>query len=356
MNNLDKIEDLLAFDKKRVYESITLFGEQIEQAYNEIGKLDIPKEYYQASNIVIAGMGGSALGGRVVDSLIPQRVRVPIEVFTEFYIPNYVNQNSLVILSSYSGTTQETLRDAYEALKKKAKIFVITTGGKLEEFAHKEGIPAYIFNPENNPSSQPRLALGYSVTAILALLGKCEYINLTNSEIKEVVSFVKSLILDYKRENPEASNLAKKIAKDLRGYLPVIVTSEHLIGSCHAFKNQLNETAKTFSTLFDIPELNHHLLEGLKNPMRLRELVKFLIVESKLFTPEVSKRYPVTKEVIIKNGYPVITYEAFGKNRLLQVFELIILSYFVAYYLAFLYQEDPASIPWVDYFKSRLQD
>jgi glucose/mannose-6-phosphate isomerase len=356
MTDLDKIEDFLAFDKNKVYESITLLGKQIKQTYSEIKNIKIPKDYFSATNIVIAGMGGSALGGRIIDSLIPQRVRVPIEVFTEFYIPNYVNHNSLVILSSYSGTTQETLRDANEAIKKGAKIFIITTGGKLEEMAKKENIPSYVFNPENNPSLQPRLALGYSVTAILSLLANCGYIHIVDSEIKEAVSFVESLILDYKIENPESNNLAKKIAREIRGYLPVIVTSEHLIGSAHAFKNQLNETAKTFATLFDIPELNHHLLEGLKNPAKLRGVLKFLMIESSLFTFEVAKRYPITKDVIVKNGYPILTYEALGKTRLLQVFEIVALSYFVAYYLAFLYKEDPSRIPWVDYFKSKLQE
>lgn len=356
MRDLDNIEKLLNFDRNGVYSSISSFAGQVKQAYEEIKHLDIPKTYFTAKNIVIAGMGGSALGGRVIDSLIPQRVRVPIEVFTEFYIPNYVNKDSLVIISSYSGSTQETLKDINEAIKRKAKIFVITTGGELEEIAIKEGLPSYIFKPINNPSGQPRLALGYSVTAIMAFLSRCNYIQLVDEEIEELISFIKNLSIDFSQDKPEYQNLAKRIAINLRGYLPVIVSSEHLVGSCHAFKNQLNETAKTFAVLFDIPELNHHLLEGLKNPTQLRKVLKFLIIESKLFSPEVSRRYPITKEVISKNGYSIINYETLGKNKMLQVFEVIVLSYFVAYYLAFLYQEDPSKIPWVDYFKEKLQE
>ncbi|BCX14872.1 MAG: phosphate starvation-inducible protein PsiE [Patescibacteria group bacterium] len=356
MKDLDNTEKFLDFDKNKVYDSICSFAGQVKQAYEEIKNIKVPKSYLNAKNIVIAGMGGSALGGRVVDSLIPQRVRVPVEVFTEFYIPNYVNKDSLVIISSYSGSTQETLRDINEAIKRQAKIFVITTGGELEEIATKENIPSYIFNPINNPSGQPRLALGYSVTAIMAFLSKCDYIHLSDEEISEVVSFIENLIKDYSREKADHENLAKKLAVELTGFLPVIVSSEHLIGSCYAFKNQLNETAKTFAVLFDIPELNHHLLEGLKNPTRLRNILKFLVVESNLFSREVSRRYSVTKDVISKNGYPVLTYETLGKNKILQVFEVIVLSYFVAYYLAFIYGEDPSKIPWVDYFKEKLRE
>jgi len=355
--NIDDTEKIKIFGGKNgVYSSILSIADQVEQSFSEIYSLNLPKKYFSAKNIVIAGMGGSALGGRVVDSIIPQRVRVPIEVFTEFYIPNYVNKETLVIISSYSGSTAETINDAYEAIKRKALVFVITTGGKLAQIAEKEKIPAFIFEPKFNPSGQPRFALGYSIAAILALLSRCEYIGLSKQEEKELASFIKEKTSEFSAEVDSSLNLAKKIALDLRGKVPVLVTSEHLIGSVHSFKNLLNETAKTFAVLFDIPELNHHLMEGLKNPVRIRDLFKFMFFESALFSKEVYKRYPLTKEVVAKNGFPLLTYSALGKTRLLQAFEVIVLSYFVSYYLSFLYQEDPAKIPWVDYFKEKLKE
>jgi len=355
MSDLDNLELLSDFDKNEVYPSLTLFAEQIKQAYREVKEIKIPKSFLNAKNIVIAGMGGSALGGRIIDSLIPQRVRVPIEVFTEFYIPNYVNSDSLVIVSSYSGNTQETIKDLYEAIKRGAKIFVVTAGGKLKTIATEEKIPGYFFEPKANPSGQPRLALGYSITAILAFLAECNYIHLTEEEIESVIAFTEEKIKEYGREESEDSNLAKKLAEEIKGKVPVFVASEHLIGSAHAFKNQLNETAKTFSVLFDIPELNHHLMEGLKNPTRLKELLKFIFIESKFYSPEVRKRYPLTLEVVEKNNYPTLSLEMIGKASLVQAFELVILSYFTAYYLAFLYGEDPSQIPWVSYFKEKIE-
>ncbi len=357
MVNIDDVEKIKIFGGENgVYLSILSVADQIEQSFSEIYSLEIPKKFFAAKNIVISGMGGSALGGRVVDSIIPQRVRVPVEVFTEFYIPNYVNKETLVIVSSYSGSTAETINDAYEAIKRDALVFVITTGGKLAQIAEKEKVPAFIFEPRFNPSGQPRYALGYSIASLLALLSRCEYISLSREEQKGLVSFVKEKTSQLVAEVDSSINLSKRFALELLGKVPVLVTSEHLIGSTHSFKNLLNETAKTFAVLFDIPELNHHLMEGLKNPVRIRDFFKFVFFESKLFSKEVYKRYPLTKEVVSKNGFPLLTYSALGENRLLQAFEVVVFSYFVSYYLSFLYQEDPAKIPWVDYFKEKLKE
>ena len=128
MNNLDNVEAFERYDKGKILATIRLLPDQIEQAWENLKDIQIPKDYHDVENVVICGMGGSALGGRIVDSLMANRVFVPIEVFTEYDIPNYVNSRSLVILTSYSGNTEETLNAAHEAINKKAKIFGITTG------------------------------------------------------------------------------------------------------------------------------------------------------------------------------------------------------------------------------------
>ena len=213
MKNIDDISKLKEFDKGNIYKTITLFPEQIKQAWDDINHEDFtPKECAISKNVVIAGMGGSALGGRVVDSLITQRCRVPIEVFTEYHIPNYVNQNSLVILSSYSGNTEETLSDTNEAIKKNAKIFGITTGGKLKEILKNNNFSSYIFDPKHNPSGQPRMALGYSISAIISILSKCEFINLNSEEIDNITKSLKTLIKDFSIEKPAKENIAKNLS------------------------------------------------------------------------------------------------------------------------------------------------
>ena len=123
---------------KLVADTIRAYPLQLKQAWEEIDRLYIPNEYKNVDNVVVSGMGGSALGARIIDSYIVDKIRLPIEIFTEYHLPNYVNQNTLVISYSYSGNTEETINATYEALKRKAKIIIVTTGGELAELAKKE--------------------------------------------------------------------------------------------------------------------------------------------------------------------------------------------------------------------------
>ena len=339
---------------KLVAETIRSYPAQLRQAWDEISKMYIPNEYKNVDNIVFCGMGGSALGARMVDSYAFDRLRVPFEIFNEYKLPNYVNNKSLVILSSYSGTTEETLEATYEAIKKQAKIFGITTGGGLSEIIIKEKLSGYIFEPTHNPSGQPRMSIGYASGAVLALLSKLSLITVTNEEIEETIATMNEVLTESQEGTPSEKNLAKKYADKLKGKIPIIVASEHLVGTAHTIKNQFNESAKTFCALFEIPELNHHLMEGLKNPEKLRNLFTFFFINSKLYAQKIQKRYPLTSEVVEKNGVDYLIYSPRSVNRLSQVYETLVFGSFVVYFLTHEYGIDPMEIPWVDFFKSQL--
>ena len=354
MTNLDSPEEISALDSKNILASIEKLPDQVEQGWNDLKSARVPQECHIARNVVVSGMGGSALGGRIVDSLMEDKVRSPIEVFTEFRLPDYVNQNTFVILCSYSGNTEETLAVAHETLNRGASAFVITTGGKLKDFMEEHHLSGLIVDPKNNPSEQPRMGLGYPIIATLAALAKCGFINLLDSEISEVVASARKVVAQFGIDIPTSENTAKKIAQDLYQKIPVLVASEHLVGAAHAFKNQLNENSKTFATLFDLPELNHHLMEGLSHPSCLKDNLKFLFLESEYYTKEVQLRYPITQEVVEKQGIDSISYSFKEKRKLPQIFESLILGSYISFYLAMLNGEDPAPIPWVDYFKSKL--
>ena len=133
-----------------------------------------------------------------------------------------------------------------------------------------------------------------------------------------------------------------------------MVASEHLFGVAHAFKNQLNETAKTFACLFDLPEADHHLLEGLGYPEAAKAFLHFLFFESGVYFGEVKRRYSLTQEVVGKQGVSFTNYHLTAYRKLPQIFEVLILGSFVSFYLALLHEVDPAQIPWVDYFKAKL--
>lgn len=354
MVNLDSIEEIKKIDKGDILGSIISLPDQMEQVWREIKAKEVPGSCRVAKNVVVSGMGGSALGGRIVDSLITDRARTPIEVFTEFRLPNYVNRDTFVILSSYSGNTEETLTAAHEALNRGAGLFCVTTGGKLGQFMEDNKLDGYLINPIHNPSGQPRMGLGYSIITVLAALAKCEFINLLDTEVHEAIEVARRFVEEFGVSKPANENLAKSLAIKLKGKVPVLVASEHLIGVTHAFKNQLNENAKTFSLLFDIPELNHHLLEGLRNPAEVKRFLNFVFFESDLYSKEVKLRYPITREVVEKQEVETSVYKLHSNKKLDQIFEELIFGSFANLYLAVLYEINPAPIPWVDYFKAKL--
>jgi len=335
----------------KVLSTIKAYPDQFEQAWQEAReiKLDNPALY---QNIVFCGMGGSALGARMVKSLMADQFSIPFEIYTEYNLPKYADEKTLVIAGSYSGNTEETVSCFNEAIEKGCGVFVITTGGKLADLAREANKAAYVFEPKHNPSEQPRMALGYSSSALLSFLNANAFISLSEGEVQNTISEMRENVEIFSKEVD--SNPIKILSEELFNKIPILVASEHLIGAVHAIKNQLNESSKTFSAIFDIPELNHHLMEGLPKPDSNKETLRFLFFESSLYSDKISKRYPLTKEVVEKNNVKTSSFKLKGVSKMSQVYEVLTAGSFMAYFLTKKYNINPMEIPWVDYFKAKL--
>lgn len=337
-----------------VLDTIHFFPSQLRESWKAVSALETAIDFSKILNVVICGMGGSALGGRIVHSLGADSLHIPVEVVSGYKVPFYVGEQTLVILSSYSGGTEETISAFHEAYEKRGQLFVITTGGLLSDLAHEHQIPTYIINPEFNPSNQPRLALGYAVGSLLALFAKAKFMVVLPEEFEMAVHKAEGYSSEFDVEMNEENNEAKQMAQKLGEKIPILVSSEHLLGATHAFKNQLNETAKTFSALFDLPELNHHLLEGLKFPKALNDQIQFVFLESELYSDRVKRRYSITKDVLDKQHIEHTTYKVRSMDKLSQALEVLTFGSFVQYYLALKNNVKMMEIPWVDYFKEQM--
>ena len=331
-------------DSLNILKSIQSLPDQCAQVISEISQATVPPSCNLVNNIVISGMGGSALGGRVIASLERQTLGIPITVSTEYHLPNFANEKTLVIISSYSGETEETLSALAEARSRGCQIFVLTTGGKLGVLAEQFNLPHYLLNPQHNPSRQPRMSLGYEVTAILALLSRCQLIH----PIKDF-----SRLPDFLRSRQSTMN-CELLAKNLVDRIPVFLVSKHLKGAAHAMKKQLNENDKTFAVVFDLPEANHHLMEGLAHPSSNPENLAVVMIDSPHYHPEVRKRYPLTRQIITKQHIPVFDFPLAGPNSVFEALDVIQSGAYLAYYLSQEYGIDPGPIPWVDWFKDEL--
>ena len=352
--NLDNVEEIKKLDKSNVAGSIAKLPDQVEQAWEESSKINFPGDYKKVDNIVVAGMGGSALGPELLRDIYRSQLKTPLTIARDYKLPSFVGPSTLVVLSSYSGSTEEVLSVAEDAVSKGSKIVGITEGGKLGKFLKEKSFPAYIFNPKHNPSAQPRLGLGYAIAGLLGLFKSLGVIKIENREVQDTLSSLRDLITSFSPSKVQSDNFTKEIATKLQGSSVGVISAEYLSANAHIFANQLNETSKTFSSYYLISELNHHLLEGLSKPVNLGKSLKFLILESDQFSDKTRKRIEITKEVIEKQKIETISIKFEEGNHLNQALDAILISSYITFYLGILNGFDPSDIPWVDYFKEQL--
>ncbi len=325
-----------------IISSILELPKQCRQAWREALTVDLPQDW-DIKNIVICGMGGSALGAHTLQ--VSGSVKVPMVINNNYFLPSFASEESLVVLASYSGNTEEVLSCAKDAKEKGCKIVGITSGGKLGEWIKLNNFPAYIFDPKFNATKQPRMGIGYNVFGISAIFHN---LNLFNGNYAEGITENAINILEDNLEQIKTD--AQDFAKKLTGKLPVVFASDYLVGNAHIFANQLNETAKTFSAYYSLPEANHHLLEGLKHP-KIPTVAIFL---GKHYPERILERFKITQEILEKNGWEVLSWSADQEDQFAQSIQTLLFSSLVTAYLGLEYDEDTISIPTVDYFKEKL--
>ncbi|MDQ3008898.1 MAG: SIS domain-containing protein [bacterium] len=352
---LDDRQALQELDKDHALLSIEQLGSQVQQIWELAQKLEFDPSYKDIQNVVVAGMGGSILGTHVIQTAFKDELSLPVVIAPDYEVPSFVNQNTLVIASSYSGSTEETLAAVIDAQNKGAKITGITSGGKLATWLADNNYPALVFEPTFNPCNSPRMALGYSIFGQIALFAKAGLLKVTQSEYEAVMQTIAETQLLYSIIVPQETNAAKVLAFQLLTHIPVITVAEHLEGVGHVFANQLNENAKTFAEYRVVPELNHHLMEGLQFPESNKSNLLFFTLHSDLYLLSNQKRMTLTESVIEQNDIQFIKHTLTGATTLEQVFELLLLSTYASYYLALLHNQNPTPNPWVDWFKAELK-
>lgn len=351
--HLDSNKTYATLDGSDIRFGIEHLPEQVRLAWEDMRDFALPAEFARVANVVIVGMGGSALGSHMLTSVMGDRLKVPVTVVSDYCIPGYVGAKSLVILSSFSGTTEEVLAACEVAKKRGAKIAVIGAEGELLKRAKANHWPAYQFHP-GDLAKQPRLGVGFSLAGVMGMLERARLVKVARAEVDRMCIAMGEVIDACAVDVPSAENPAKIVAKELVGKTVFVIGAEHLVGSAHVFANHINETSKQFATHFTLPELNHHLLEGLTYPKGFSNKVVALMLKSELYDARIQKRCEVTADLFEQQGIAVVEYETHGDERLEQAGEVLQFGSFVSYYLGMLNGVKPDSIPFVDEFKARL--
>lgn len=323
---------------------------QCRRAWAEANSFILSTHYSQVDKVVVLGMGGSAIGGDLVQALISPRSRVAFVSHRDYGVPAFVDNRALVIACSYSGNTEETLDGFCKALEYGCSTIAITTGGKLKKIADEHGIPSFVYDYR----SPPRAAVGYSFMPILAILQRLSLTTDMSNEVESALSSMESVCSQNDTLVPEPENAAKTLAARLHNYLPVIYGSDVLAPVARRWKTQFNENSKTWAMSESIPELCHNSVAGLGLPEELRQRAYVLMLQSNTSHTRNQARYKIVGEVLTGSNILHQSVWAQGDSPLAQVLGMIMLGDWTSYYLAVLNGVDPTPIPSIDYLKDRL--
>ncbi len=338
------------YDPSDMRKLLIAFPEQVQDAVKIGTEAKIPYTAAGIENVVVTGLGGSAIGGDLLRSYLAGDLRVPFVVNRHYVLPAFVGPRTLVVVSSYSGNTEETIAAHREAVRKKAKILCISSNGETQSLALKYRQPL-IAIPKGYP---PRAALGYSFFPTLLALSKMKLIPSKQTEIKETVALLKKKADAY--ASPGRKNAALELAKHLYGKLPVIYSSADRFDVVNTrWRGQFAENGKMLAFGHVLPEMNHNELVGWKALRRIMEEdLAVVFLRDKEDHDRVQLRMGITKEIVSQYAAAVFEVKSEGRSLLARIFSLISLGDWVSYYLAILNGMDPMPVKVIDYLKNEL--
>ena len=293
------------------------------------------------SNVLICGLGGSGIGGTIASELAAQQAPVPVTVSKGYFIPKFVNENTLVIISSYSGNTEETISSLHLALKRKAKAVCITSGGKIAEIAGKKKLDLMII-PGGKP---PRACLGYSLTQLLFILARHKIIS------GKFKAQLQSAIALIEREKENIISAAQSTAEKIIGKTPIIYTTSCFEGVAVRFRQQLNENAKILCGHHVVPEMNHNELVGWRSGS---EKVSVIFLRDADELARNNLRIEYSKKIISQHTPHITEIRSKGKSLLEKIIYFIHLTDRVSVLLAEMKGVDALEVKVIDDLKSEL--
>lgn len=338
------------WDRSNMLELLTSFPKQFQQA-RQIGEsFDYSCAPSRLHHIIFAGMGGSAIGGDLIIASLGNQLKVPAAVVRHYALPPYTNQHSLVIVSSYSGNTEEALGCYEEAKARLANLLCITSGGELAARARRDGVP-FITIPGGNP---PRTALAYLSIPILVFLKRSGIVPQDMIDLDETAQ----LLIDKANQYAPGieNNRALVLAQQLIDKIPILYSSVELLQAVAArWKGQFSENSKVLAFQNVFPELNHNEIVGWERRPELFPNFQIIYLRDHRDHIRIQRRMEITRAILEPLCGPIIEIFSEGHSRLARIFSLIYLGDMVSYYLAIFNDLDPTTIEKIQTLKERLR-
>lgn len=350
MDTLDDPRTLERLDRDGMLARIEGLPEQCREAWNAARGVALPPGYGRPRAVVVAGMGGSAIGGDLFRALSSVQAALPVVVVRGYDLPAWVGPETVVVYSSHSGETEETLSAFEQGVAAGAKGIVVSTGGRLTTMARERGLPVVQYSY----AGEPRSALGWQLMSLLALGESLGLLSAVDEAVREAVAVLESQRQEIGWDQPADANPAKRMAHWFQGQLPVVFGAGHLAEAAHRWKTQFNENAKCWAFWDELPELNHNAIAAFGLPSDGVARLRVAFLRGPGLHPRVLLRYAATADALTAAGVQWQVVEAKGVSPLSQALAIIHFGDMVTYYLALLNEEEPSPVRAITALKQRL--
>lgn len=348
--NLNDLDDFKRLDPENMLAHIDSLPDQLESAWKLGTSLPLPA-WKSIRQVIIAGMGGSAIGGDLAAAYVEPDCRVPVVVQRCYDLPGWAGgSDTLLIASSHSGNTEETLSAFSQARSRGCRILAICTGGALAEQSRAAEVPLWFFQHQG----QPRTAVGYSFALILAALTRMDLVPDPAAELEDALSVMRTQQESIRADVPDVRNSAKRMAGQLVNRWVAIAGAQHLAPVARRWKGQVSEVAKAWAQFEELPEMDHNSLAGTQQPAARLSNLAAIFLRAPSLHPRNLLRTNLTKQAFMLQGIGTDFIDAQGTSRLAHQWSLLHYGDYVSYYLAMAYGVDPTPIETIENFKQEM--
>lgn len=359
---LDQPDEVKKIDKSDMLGHCMRFPDYCEDAIKRARQVKIPEEvkiskglsikYGKPRNILIVGMGGSAIGGEMLRGWLRDELPVPVGICRDYNLPAYANEDTLAFVISYSGETEETLSAFVDAIRRRCMTITITSGGHLRSFSKKLNVPCVMI-PGEIP---PRAAFPYVFFSLPILLSRMGVISDIEQEVEEALSVLRRGAGENAPEVPTESNPSKRLALELGGTIPVVYGFGLSEAVAHRLKTQFNENSKLLSGYDVFPELDHNEVVGWEASKSITKNFSVILLRDRKEPSEVKYRIELTRSLVSGKARKVHEIYARGEGRLARVLSLLFAGDSLSVYLAVLRGVDPSATRSIEEVKRGMRE
>jgi len=338
---------LFSFDKKNLYSVLVESWKQAENAWKAIDLPGLNSD--KIDNIIVTGLGGSAISGDILRNFIRGELKKPLVVNRAYSLPAYADKNTLVIASSYSGNTEETISAFKSAIDMGCTIIALTTGGEIEKLAIENNIPVV----KLQKGFQPRYALYNSFFTLLRIMQELKFIASQDDVAMKIIQTLKMRGEEWGSMDGDALSTANA----LKGFIPVIYSVTDLNDAAgKRLKGELNENSKIHAWMAEYPEMNHNEIVGWENVKGSGLKYKVITMWDEDISPRIKKRIDIINKLLDEEKIDILKFKGKGDTFKERLLEVVYFCDWVSYYLALLNEEDPAEIDFIHHLKNKMAE